>query len=1022
MLRPAIPLCILLLLLSWATPGLQRVGFAATGETGLQFDGVDDYVLIPNSASLQDVTNQSFSLTAWVNPRSAPATDCVVNNSTCVAAAVARPGWHTYIGSVFGGRFLAGIHTSSHVSVELISTPVVPGGWHHLSLTVDDQAKQMSVYVDGAPVAGSPRSYAGTLYDHGAAPYYIGAASPFTTEWRWPFNGAIGEVRIYGRALQAQEVAAQYASGRGVVGGPESGLVGGWHLDEGAGTVASDYSGHGNVGSLNGPIWISGVVGNVRARIPAFASYFGLDLSRMDEMARRYDFGVWHNVPRLRQAVQELKQRKPPFKAFVYRELFCVLRTETPLEESIGNYDWINANHPEWFQKNIWGGRIEVPDYPGRWVMDVGNPAWQDFWIQQTLPDVVDSPWDGVFADDALTSIHAHNLPPMAGYPDDASYQRACLAFLAKITAAFHARGKQVIANVANTYDYPGLWDRFLNVTDGLMEEHFRTGWAWGPQNSWKQLEQVQSAERQGKWVFCITYGPWSDRTQMASSFAAYLLETGSHTFWSYRPYENADNPAWDQSWEPALGLPLAAAEDVGLVRQRRFQGGVVAVNLGTSSQIWWWNGQSQVLPSHEGIILQQANSNRPPVLNAVGNKTVVAGQPLSFALSATDSDNEPLTYSAAPLPAGASFNASTRTFSWTPGSAQAGSYRVTFTVSDGNLQDSESITVTVTAPSDTTPPMVTITAPAVGESVPSSGFAFQGTATDSSGVNEVRIYIYDSSRRIYTVSNALATYTAGTGAWSFSVLSSYVTAGSARLWVQAIDTKNNISTWQSRDVSVAGGIDTTSPSVSITTPALWATVPTSGLTFGGTASDLSGVREVRIYLYDFGRNNYPVSNALAELTPATSTWTFAVLPAHLTAGASVRLWVQAIDTAGNASRWQARDVHVVGAPARDVTPPSLTITTPLPSAIVPASGFTFSGIATDASGVREIRAYLYDVARNTYSVSNALVDYTARTANWSLRVLPGQVTSGAHARLWVQANDSQGNVTGWVTRDVSVR
>jgi hypothetical protein len=55
------------------------------------------------------------------------------------------------------------------------------------------------------------------------------------------------------------------------------------------------------------------------------------------------------------------------------------------------------------------------------------------------------------------------------------------------------------------------------------------------------------------------------------------------------------------------------------------------------------------------------------------------------------------LTYSASNLPAGASFNTTTQTFSWTPRYDQAGIYpNVYFGVSDGTLTDSEDITITV--------------------------------------------------------------------------------------------------------------------------------------------------------------------------------------------------------------------------------------------------------------------------------------------------------------------------------------
>jgi len=89
-------------------------------------------------------------------------------------------------------------------------------------------------------------------------------------------------------------------------------------------------------------------------------------------------------------------------------------------------------------------------------------------------------------------------------------------------------------------------------------------------------------------------------------------------------------------------------------------------------------------------------SNNTAPVLAAIGAKSVVEGATLNFTVSATDADNDTLTYSAGGLPTGASFNAATGTFNWTPSTTQAGSYPVTFSVSDGSLNDSEVVTITV--------------------------------------------------------------------------------------------------------------------------------------------------------------------------------------------------------------------------------------------------------------------------------------------------------------------------------------
>jgi hypothetical protein len=101
-----------------------------------------------------------------------------------------------------------------------------------------------------------------------------------------------------------------------------------------------------------------------------------------------------------------------------------------------------------------------------------------------------------------------------------------------------------------------------------------------------------------------------------------------------------------------------------------------------------------------EGIAISVGNVNRPPVLDAIGDKSVSEGQTLSVTVFASDPDADALTYGASNLPAGATFDTSTRTFTWTPGNGASGSYKgVTFTVTDAGSpaeSDSESITITV--------------------------------------------------------------------------------------------------------------------------------------------------------------------------------------------------------------------------------------------------------------------------------------------------------------------------------------
>ncbi len=96
-------------------------------------------------------------------------------------------------------------------------------------------------------------------------------------------------------------------------------------------------------------------------------------------------------------------------------------------------------------------------------------------------------------------------------------------------------------------------------------------------------------------------------------------------------------------------------------------------------------------------------STNEAPVLNNIGNKAVEENQPLGFTVRATDSGASPI-LSASGLPSGASFSPATGVFSWSPASGAAANspYAITFVASDAsdtNLTDSETISITVTAP-----------------------------------------------------------------------------------------------------------------------------------------------------------------------------------------------------------------------------------------------------------------------------------------------------------------------------------
>jgi len=154
-------------------------------------------------------------------------------------------------------------------------------------------------------------------------------------------------------------------------------------------------------------------------------------------------------------------------------------------------------------------------------------------------------------------------------------------------------------------------------------------------------------------------------------------------------------------------------------------------------------DGQAQ---DSQAITITVNNVNRAPVFTAIDNKSVWSDDPLTFMIDATDPDSDAVTYSANTVPSGATFI--TETFDWTPTAAQIGTYNVTFYASDGQLQDSEAITITVNV--DSLAPTVTNLSPAAGAiQVPLNNLVTLNVTDAGKGVNansvKIKVKINDN-------------------------------------------------------------------------------------------------------------------------------------------------------------------------------------------------------------------------------------------------------------------------------------
>ncbi|UCD16704.1 MAG: hypothetical protein JSV44_09615 [Candidatus Zixiibacteriota bacterium] len=122
-------------------------------------------------------------------------------------------------------------------------------------------------------------------------------------------------------------------------------------------------------------------------------------------------------------------------------------------------------------------------------------------------------------------------------------------------------------------------------------------------------------------------------------------------------------------------------------------------------------------------------NVNLPPELAAIGDTSVTEGETLVLTLSADPVDGDPLIFSVNPVLDNSNLvnhGDNTATFTFSPGYDQAGAYVVTFAVTDGELIDEETITITVIDYNP--PPQIAAIAPITvieTETVSFTAFAF---------------------------------------------------------------------------------------------------------------------------------------------------------------------------------------------------------------------------------------------------------------------------------------------------------
>ncbi len=184
-------------------PVLGKVGLA------LQFDGIDDAVVVPDDPEL-DVGTGDFTLDAWVRASEISGVTVLLDKRSGTEDPFV--GYHLFLVDGSLGFQMADGATFQNYSS---SAFIADGAWHHVAAVVAraDSSSGVRLYVDGVEVlSGSPLT---TNLDNTSSLYFARRADgPSEAGSGGPgfFQGELDEVELFQRALSADEIYAIYAA------------------------------------------------------------------------------------------------------------------------------------------------------------------------------------------------------------------------------------------------------------------------------------------------------------------------------------------------------------------------------------------------------------------------------------------------------------------------------------------------------------------------------------------------------------------------------------------------------------------------------------------------------------------------------------------------------------------------------------------------------------------------------------------------------------------------------------------
>lgn len=195
-------------------------------DTALEFDGVNDHVLVPHNSAL-NITSDDFTLVAWVNPSGQGLQTILAKGN-----ATGMPVDFAIILLQVGNGYLLDLNleTESHT---VTSTLIKANEWSHVAVSYNATTKLASFFINGVMVETSTFAITPVPSDMGAL--FIGQLRNDGNN----FQGRLDNVTIWNRLMSVDEIIASMDQ---ILDGQESGLVANYNMNDGF--ACGDNSSH----------------------------------------------------------------------------------------------------------------------------------------------------------------------------------------------------------------------------------------------------------------------------------------------------------------------------------------------------------------------------------------------------------------------------------------------------------------------------------------------------------------------------------------------------------------------------------------------------------------------------------------------------------------------------------------------------------------------------------------------------------------------------------------------------------